>query len=130
MGGVDGAIAKARGYEDESDLRFAIMLLAHAVFRTTPSNHEAMGSLANVLKKLSHQADCGPWRNFSFIGAYELLHGIHAHPVQTMCFDKMMVLELSQLTDKISIRLGGPKTPHEELLIIDWYLTGMKRIST
>jgi hypothetical protein len=30
MGGLDGVIAKARGYKDESDLRFATMLLAHA----------------------------------------------------------------------------------------------------
>jgi alkyl sulfatase BDS1-like metallo-beta-lactamase superfamily hydrolase len=84
MGGVNGVFAKARGYEDESDPRLAIMLLAHAVFRASPSNHEAMGSLANVLKKLSRQADCGLWRNFSFIGAYELLHGIHA-PLYGQC---------------------------------------------
>lgn len=60
MGGVDGVIAQAKGYEDEGDLRFAATLLGHAVFRTTLSNREAMGSLANILEKLGHQADCGP----------------------------------------------------------------------
>jgi alkyl sulfatase BDS1-like metallo-beta-lactamase superfamily hydrolase len=85
-----------------------------------------MDSLANVLEELGHQADCGPWRNFFLIGAYELLHCIHAPPVQTMRFDKMMALELSQLTDTISIRQGGPKTTDEGLLIIDWYLTDME----
>jgi alkyl sulfatase BDS1-like metallo-beta-lactamase superfamily hydrolase len=44
-----------------------------------------------------------------------------------MRFDKMTALELSQLTDAISIRLGCSKTSDEGLLIMDWYLTDMEK---
>jgi alkyl sulfatase BDS1-like metallo-beta-lactamase superfamily hydrolase len=111
MGGVQGVRSLAQGYKEKGNLRFAATLLSHAVFGTDPSDDHARVELAAVLKELGYGAECGPWRNFFIVGAYELMEGIQAPVLGTINFESMMALDLSQLMDTMAIRLDGPSIP-------------------
>jgi alkyl sulfatase BDS1-like metallo-beta-lactamase superfamily hydrolase len=116
MNGVDGVLDLAEGYitADPPNLRFAATLLSHAVFATDGSGEfdsTARSKLVEVLKKLGYAAECGPWRNFFLVGAYELEYGIRGPVLGTVSFDSMMALDLGELMDTMAIRLDGPGVP-------------------
>jgi alkyl sulfatase BDS1-like metallo-beta-lactamase superfamily hydrolase len=80
MGGTDAVVAKARGYLDDGELRFAAQLLKHAVF-ADPDHQPATELLAQTFERLGHGAENGTWRNFYLMGATELREGIAPAPV-------------------------------------------------
>ena len=51
MGGADAVVAKARGYVDDGDLRFAVQLLDHVVF-ADPDHEGAKELLASTYEQL------------------------------------------------------------------------------
>ena len=79
FGGADAVIAKAQGYIDDGDLRFAAELLNHVVF-ADETNRAARELLAGVYDTLGFGAENGTWRNFYLQGAYELRNGVEPRP--------------------------------------------------
>jgi alkyl sulfatase BDS1-like metallo-beta-lactamase superfamily hydrolase len=73
IGGIDAAVAKAREFADEGDLRFAAELASHAVF-AGPNHAGAKEVLTDVLTRLGYGSECATWRNIFLVGASEV-HG-------------------------------------------------------
>ena len=59
MGGAAEAVAKARGYFDAGDLRFAAQLLNHVVF-AEPGNAEAKDLLVQTYERLGYGPSAAP----------------------------------------------------------------------
>jgi alkyl sulfatase BDS1-like metallo-beta-lactamase superfamily hydrolase len=123
MGGSDAVVAKARGYLDDGELRFAAQLLKHAVF-ADPDHQPATELLAQTFERLGHGAENGTWRNFYLMGATELRHGIAPAPVPDLGAGMAAALTIEQLFDSVAIRVNGPKAWSEHLTI-DWHLTDL-----
>ncbi|MFD0890825.1 alkyl sulfatase dimerization domain-containing protein, partial [Streptosporangium algeriense] len=68
LGGTAAAVAHARRYVQEGDLRFAATLLNHVVF-ADEHDTEARELLAEVYTRLGHGAENATWRNFYLAGA-------------------------------------------------------------
>jgi alkyl sulfatase BDS1-like metallo-beta-lactamase superfamily hydrolase len=79
MGGADAIIAKARQYYDAGEYRWVAQVLEHLVY-AEPSNQDARDLQADAFEQLGYQAEAATWRNFYFVGAYELRNGIPAGP--------------------------------------------------
>ncbi|WP_328631117.1 alkyl/aryl-sulfatase [Streptomyces sp. NBC_00356] len=120
-GGADEALAKARGYVDAGDLRFAATLLNHIVF-AEPSREDAKELLAQVYEKLGHGAENGTWRNFFLTSAMELRHGVNPIAIDTTNPEMAMALTTDMLLDSIAIRIDGPRA-WDENLTVDLVLT-------
>lgn len=117
MGGVETVVAKARGYVDAGDLRFAAQLLNHAVF-ARPDGSGARELLADVYQRLGFGAECGPWRNIYLTGAQELRSGVSAGSISVIP-ETMSTLTVEQLFDALAIRVNGPRA-WSEGFTIDW----------
>jgi alkyl sulfatase BDS1-like metallo-beta-lactamase superfamily hydrolase len=126
FGGADVVVAKAQGYIDGGDLRFAAELLNHVVF-ADDTNTTARELLAGVYDTLGFGAENGTWRNFYLQGAYELRNGVQAAALDSAGSPDMVgALEVGQLFDSLAIRVDGPKAWAEHL-IIDWVFTDLGR---
>jgi alkyl sulfatase BDS1-like metallo-beta-lactamase superfamily hydrolase len=123
MGGTDAVVAKARGYLDDGELRFAAQLLKHAVF-ADPDHQPATELLAQTFERLGHGAENGTWRNFYLMGATELREGIAPAPVADLGAGMAAALTVEQLFDSVAIRVNGPKAWSEQLTI-DWHLSDL-----
>ncbi len=123
MGGVDAVVAKAQGYLDGGDLRFAAQLLKHAVF-ADPAHPGAKELLADTFQRLGHGAENGTWRNFYLMGATELRQGMVPAPVPDLGPGLAGALTVEQLFDSIAIRVNGPNA-WTERLTIEWHLTDL-----
>jgi len=124
FGGADVVIAKARGYIDGGDLRFAAELLNHVIF-ADDTNTEARELLAGVYDTLGYGAENGTWRNFYLQGAYELRHGVQAAALDSVGSPDMVgALAVDQLFDSVAIRVNGPKA-WDEHLTIDFSFTDL-----
>jgi alkyl sulfatase BDS1-like metallo-beta-lactamase superfamily hydrolase len=112
MGGAAEAVAKARGYVDGGDLRFAAQLLNHVVF-------------AQTYERLGFGAECGTWRNFYLTGAGELRQGVSTDKsTQVSSAGLARALTVEQMFDSIAIQINGPAAWAEHLTI-DWHLTDL-----
>jgi alkyl sulfatase BDS1-like metallo-beta-lactamase superfamily hydrolase len=124
IGGADAVIAKAQGYQDAGDLRFAAELLNHVVF-ADETNTTAKHLLADVYEALGYGCENGTWRNFYLQGAYELRNGV---VVMTMnvggSADLVGALSIEQLIDSIAIRVNGPRAWGQDFTI-DWVFTDL-----
>ena len=123
MGGTDAVVAKARGYLDDGELRFAAQLLKHAVF-ADPDHPDATELLAQTFERLGRGAENGTWRNFYLMGATELRRGIAPAPVPDLEAGMAAALTVEQLFDSVAIRVNGPKAWSEHLTI-DWHRTDL-----
>jgi alkyl sulfatase BDS1-like metallo-beta-lactamase superfamily hydrolase len=124
MGGIDATIAKARGYFDQGDLRFAAEILNHAVF-SDETNTTAKNLLADVYEKLGYGCENGTWRNFYLQGAQELRNGVVDMPVAVAgSADLVAALSVDELFDSIAIRVNGPKAWNTGL-VVDWVFTDL-----
>ncbi len=121
FGGADVVVAKAQGFIDEGDLRFAAELLNHVVF-ADESNTTARELLAGVYESLGQGAENGTWRNFYLQGASELRDGVTGLVVSTAGGDMARALTIDQLFDSVAIRINGPRA-WDEHLTIDWVFT-------
>ncbi|MCX5209900.1 MBL fold metallo-hydrolase [Kitasatospora sp. NBC_00240] len=124
-GGPDAALAKAVGYVDAGDLRFAATLLNHLVF-ADPDNDRARDRLAHVYDRLGHGSENGTWRNFYLMAAQELREGPGTALLDAANPEMLMALTVEQLLDSIAIRVDGPRAWHEHLLV-DLVVTDQRR---
>ncbi|MFF3839440.1 alkyl/aryl-sulfatase [Streptomyces sp. NPDC001930] len=116
MGGPEQTLAKARGYADAGDLRFAATLLNHLVFADS-GDTEAKQTLAGVYDKLGHGAENGPWRNFYLTSAMELRHGENAALLDAANPEMAVALTTEMLLDSIAVRIDGPRAWDEDLTV-------------
>jgi alkyl sulfatase BDS1-like metallo-beta-lactamase superfamily hydrolase len=79
MGGANAILAKARLAYDAGEYRWVAQLLEHVVY-AEPGNQEARNLQADAFEQLGYQAEAATWRNFYFVGAYELRNGIPNAP--------------------------------------------------
>ncbi|MFI5643476.1 alkyl/aryl-sulfatase [Kitasatospora sp. NPDC051705] len=121
MGGVDAVVAKARGYADDGDLRFAAQLLRHAVF-ADPEHAAARELLAGTFERLAYGAECATWRNCYLMGARELRHGVERTAIASSGLAGALTVE--QLFDAIAIRIDGPRA-WDLRAVIDWHVTDL-----
>ncbi|WP_412079525.1 alkyl/aryl-sulfatase (plasmid) [Streptomyces xanthophaeus] len=124
-GGPDQALAKARAYVEEGDLRFAATLLNHIVF-ADPANTAAKEALAGVYDQLGQGSENGTWRNFYLTAALELRSGPGGEAVDMSNPEMVMALTTGQLLDSIAIRVDGPRAWNEDFTI-DITLTDEQR---
>jgi alkyl sulfatase BDS1-like metallo-beta-lactamase superfamily hydrolase len=120
LGGIDAAVAQARGFYDQGDLRFAAELASHAVF-AEPGHEEARDLLASVMERLGFGAENATWRNSYLMGAQELRADKIEH-TEISSAGLAPALTITQLFDSIAIRVNGPKA-WSERLTITWRFT-------
>ncbi|WP_194891359.1 alkyl/aryl-sulfatase [Catenulispora pinisilvae] len=121
FGGVGQIVAKARGYAEDGDLRFAAQLLRHAVF-AEPDDTEAKNLLADVFEQLGRGAECATWRNCYLTGAAELRTGIK--PTVILAGGMTTALSIPQFFDSLAIRVNGPKA-WDARAVTDWHFTDL-----
>jgi alkyl sulfatase BDS1-like metallo-beta-lactamase superfamily hydrolase len=114
-------IAKARGFAESGDLRFAAELLKHAVF-ASPDHAEAKQALGDVYQRLGFGAENALWRNFYLTGQQELRDGITPPPLADIGAEMASALTVEQLLDTLAIRVDGPRAAAESLVIV-WTFT-------
>ncbi|MER5770880.1 alkyl sulfatase dimerization domain-containing protein [Streptomyces sp. NPDC001985] len=124
-GGTEQALAKARVYDADGDLRFAATLLNHIVF-ADPSHTEAKETLAHVYDRLGHGSENGTWRNFFLTAAMELRHGENRAVLDSANPEMAGALTTAMLLDSVAIRIDGPGAWDEDLTI-DAVLTDERR---
>jgi alkyl sulfatase BDS1-like metallo-beta-lactamase superfamily hydrolase len=126
LGGPDAALAKAREYLDDGDVRFAAQLANQVVFAEgdTP-NAAARELLAEAYQRLGRGAENGTWRNFYLVGAKELREGPIPVPVSSMSPGMASALTIEQFFDSLAVRINGPKAWSEHFSI-DWALTDLR----
>jgi alkyl sulfatase BDS1-like metallo-beta-lactamase superfamily hydrolase len=122
LGGADQALAKAREYLDQGDLRFAAQLANQVVF-ADGDNTAAHELLAEAYEKLGWGAENGTWRNFYLVGAKELREGASPVPM-ALAAGMATALSVEQIFDSIAIRVNGPKA-WSEYLSVDWNMTDL-----
>ncbi|MFB7361678.1 alkyl/aryl-sulfatase [Streptomyces hydrogenans] len=115
-GGPRQALAKARDYIEQGDLRFAATVLNHLVF-ADPGDTEAKETLAGVYDRLGHGAENGPWRNFYLTSAMELRHGVNPALLDAAGPEMLMALTTGMLLDSLAIRIDGPRAWDEDLTV-------------
>ncbi|WP_405907557.1 alkyl sulfatase dimerization domain-containing protein [Streptomyces sp. NBC_00828] len=115
-GGAEWALAKARAYADEGDLRFAATLLNHVVF-AEPGNTEAKETLAGVYDRLGQGSENGPWRNFYLTAAMELRKGAGHVSIDTANAEMASALTVSMLLDSLAVRIDGPRAWDDRLTL-------------
>ncbi|MEU5955835.1 alkyl sulfatase dimerization domain-containing protein [Streptomyces sp. NPDC047525] len=120
-GGADEALAKARAYAADGDLRFAATLLNHIVF-ADPGNADAKETLAGVYDRLGRGAENGTWRNFYLTAALELRQGTGKVQLDMSNPEMAMALTTEQLIDSIAVNVDGPRA-WDESFVIDLVLT-------
>jgi alkyl sulfatase BDS1-like metallo-beta-lactamase superfamily hydrolase len=123
MGGVAEVVMKAKRYENDGDLRFAVTLLNHAVY-ADPENKTAKDALAQVFTKLGYGSENATWRNIYLSGALELRSGLN-HP-SGPSLGASSHLSVDHLLDWISVRVDGLRAQHE-CFTIDLQIKDLKK---
>lgn len=119
VGGIDSAVAKAREFAAEGDLRFAAELASHAVF-AEPDHAGAKEVLADVLTRLGYGSECATWRNNFLVGASEV--DGPPHPAEVSAAGMATALTITQVFDSIAIRIDGPRA-WDVTATIRWHFT-------
>ncbi|WP_034087103.1 alkyl/aryl-sulfatase [Streptacidiphilus albus] len=120
-GGPEAALAKARGFVADGDLRFAATVLNHLVF-ADPDDTAAKEALAGVYETLGHGAENGTWRNFYLMAAVELREGPGTILLDAANQGMVMALTTEMLIDSIAVRVDGPRA-WDDSLTVDLALT-------
>ncbi|MFC5827679.1 alkyl/aryl-sulfatase [Nonomuraea insulae] len=123
MGGSHGAIAFARRFISDGDLRFAATILNHVVF-ADERDGEARRLLAEVYTRLGHGCENGTWRNFYLMAALELTGDVVPADLDATSPDMIGALTVEQIFDTLAIRLNGPEAWNDRFAI-DWQLTDL-----
>jgi alkyl sulfatase BDS1-like metallo-beta-lactamase superfamily hydrolase len=105
LGGQDAAVAAARRFLDDGDLRFAAELASHTVF-ADPDDRSARELLAEVLERLGYGAENATWRNAYLTGAHELRATSIGH-TDVDPGGLAPALTITQLFDSVAIRIVG-----------------------
>lgn len=120
LGGQEAAVAAARRFGADGDLRFAAELASHAVF-ADPGDRAAREVLAEVLEQLGYGAENATWRNAYLTGAHEL-RATSIGRTELDSSGMAPALTVTQLFDSVAIRLVGEKA-WEEAFAIAWTLS-------
>jgi alkyl sulfatase BDS1-like metallo-beta-lactamase superfamily hydrolase len=120
MGGRSGALAVARRAWDDGDYRWCAEVGKHLVF-ADDTDTQARELLANALEQLGFAAENGTWRNAYLAGATELRSGNFGTPT-TVSPDLLTALTVTQVFDSLAIRVDGPRSWDEHILIA-WRIT-------
>ncbi|GHA96993.1 alkyl/aryl-sulfatase [Streptomyces termitum] len=115
-GGPAAALARARGYAEEGDLRFAATLLNHLVF-ADPEDAAAKETLAGVYERLGFGAENATWRNFYLRGAQELREGVVLDVVDMTNPEMARALTVPMLIDSLAVRIDGPRAWDDDLTL-------------
>jgi alkyl sulfatase BDS1-like metallo-beta-lactamase superfamily hydrolase len=121
MGGAEVTLARAEESFAAGDFRWVATVANHLVF-ADPTDAAARDLQARTLEQLGYGAENGTWRNFFLTGAHELRHGNVGTPASTASADLLAVLTVDQLFDSVKIRVNGPRSWHEHV-VIEWVLT-------
>jgi alkyl sulfatase BDS1-like metallo-beta-lactamase superfamily hydrolase len=121
IGGIDAAVANAREFAAEGDLRFAAELASHAVF-AEPNHAGAKEVLTDVLTRLGYGSECATWRNNFLVGASEV--DGPPHPAEVSAAGMATALTITQIFDSIAIRIDGPRA-WDAAATIRWHFTDM-----
>ena len=117
MGGANAILAKARLAYDAGEYRWVAQLLEHVVY-AEPGNHEARNLQADAFEQLGYQAEAATWRNFYFVGAYELRNGIPNVPADVTDAAYLVPNITLELTCQyVGITIDIDKTPGEVIKI-------------
>ena len=119
IGGIEAAVARAREFADEGDLRFAAELASHAVF-ADPGHAGAKAVLAEALTRLGYGSECATWRNNYLVGASEV--DGPPHPAEVSAAGMASALTITQVFDSVAIRINGPKA-WDTTATIRWHFT-------
>ncbi len=121
MGGADAVLEKAQAAYQAGDYRWVAEVVNHLVF-ADPGNDAARALQADALEQLGFQAESGPWRSFYLSGAKELRDGIREAPAPRPGPDIIASLTPEMLFDTLAVRLNGPESADEDLLInVDFF---------
>lgn len=120
MGGPAKALAEAQRAFDDGDYRWCCEVGKHMVF-ADDSNAAARELVAAAMEQLAFGAENGTWRNAYLAGAKELREGSFGTPVATGV-DLAVALTVPQIFDSIAVRIDGPKSWHEHL-VLSWVFT-------
>ncbi|MER7346776.1 alkyl sulfatase dimerization domain-containing protein [Streptomyces aurantiacus] len=123
LGGRTAAVARARAFVREGDLRFAATLLNHVVF-ADPEYEVARAELARVYTRLGRGCENAVWRNFYLTGAQELREGVREAETSVVSSDVLLALDVDQLIDSVAVRVNGPRA-WEVRLTMDWCLPSL-----
>ncbi|MBA4024331.1 MAG: alkyl/aryl-sulfatase [Gordonia sp.] len=121
IGGIDAAVAKAKEFADEGDLRFAAELASHAVF-AEPDHAGAKEVLTDALTRLGYGSECATWRNNYLVGANEV-NG-PTNPAEVSAAGMAAALTITQVFDSIAIRIDGPRA-WDTSASIRWHFTDL-----
>ncbi len=108
LGGADRVRELARHAVTAGELRWAAMLLNHAVFADgTDTASRAM--LADVYTQLGFESEAGTWRNIYLTGAQELRDGVAQLPAIGFSPDVLAATTTSMLFDFAAVRVNPQK---------------------
>jgi alkyl sulfatase BDS1-like metallo-beta-lactamase superfamily hydrolase len=108
MGGAANVMALAEKAERAGELRWAAMLLNHAVF-ADDKNQTARDQLAAIYTKLAFETEAGTWRNIYLTGAQELRIGPVQLPAGGFSPDVLSATTTSMLLDFAAVRVNPAK---------------------
>jgi alkyl sulfatase BDS1-like metallo-beta-lactamase superfamily hydrolase len=122
MGGIDAAVARARGDFEKGEYRFVAQVMSHAVF-ADPGHQGARALLADAFEQLGYLTESATWRNAYLFGAHELRNGMPNVPGRTpVSPDTMRALRVGQFFDTLAVRLNGPKAEGRRI-VVNWRFT-------
>jgi alkyl sulfatase BDS1-like metallo-beta-lactamase superfamily hydrolase len=108
MGGAEAVLAMARRADAEGELRWAAMLLNHAVF-ADQTNTAARELLAAIYTKMGFESEAGTWRNIYLTGAQELRGGPIQLPPGGFSPDVLAATTTPMLLDFAAVRVNPDK---------------------
>ncbi|MDE3113999.1 MAG: MBL fold metallo-hydrolase [Pseudomonadota bacterium] len=108
MGGAEAVIARAEKAAKEGELRWAAMLLNHAVF-ADETNKSAREMLADIYTRLGFACEAGTWRNIYLTGAQELRTGPVELPPGGFNPDVLAATTTAMVLDFAAVRVNPQK---------------------
>ncbi|GAC66277.1 alkyl/aryl-sulfatase [Gordonia soli] len=124
MGGVEAAVARAREFADEGDLRFAAELASHIVF-AQPDHPGAREVLTTTLTTLGYGSECATWRNNYLVGASEV--DGRTHPAEVSAAGIAAALTITQVFDSVAIRIDGSRA-WDLSTSVRWHFTDLDEV--
>ncbi len=122
MGGIDAAVARARGDFERGEFRWVAQVMSHAVF-SDPTHTPARALLADSFEQLGYLSESSTWRNAYLFGALELRDGMRKIPMRpAISAETVPALSDVQIFDTFATRLDGPRAAGK-LVTLDWSFT-------
>ena len=108
LGGADKVRELAHHAVTAGELRWAAMLLNHAVF-ADDTDKASRAMLADVYTQLGFESEAGTWRNIYLTGAQELRNGVVQLPAMGFSPDVLAATTTAMLFDFAAVRVNPQK---------------------